>query len=436
MLTKVQKFINENSLFDKDDSLLLGLSGGRDSVVLLHVLLKLGYQVTVAHCNFNLRGEESDAETLFVQKLCEKWGVACHVKYFDVVKEKKEVNKSIQLIARYLRYNWFDSFIQSSDVNKIVTAHQLDDQVETFFINLSRGTGLKGLLGIPNKRDEVVRPLLPITREQVTSYAEENNLEFKDDSSNEKDVYLRNKIRQHVVPEFTSINPSFHDSFSKTISHLNQIEVFWKNSYRTWLNKLTGDTDVHFVVQETLKNGEEGFLTYYLNEIGFSYSDVQKVSSKYQEHRNGMLIFSRSHQLLFNRGEWILSVRTEEPAAAKYYLEETDVPISLFVKSRDYLRSMKIPVSKNVEWIDECKVQGKLFIKRWEQGDVFFPLGMSNKKKLSDFFIDNKFSRRDKEQIWLLCDEKSIIWIVGSRLDNRYKVTDRTKKILEIKVDL
>ncbi|MFT6716436.1 MAG: tRNA(Ile)-lysidine synthase [Saprospiraceae bacterium] len=433
MLNKVQNYIDENGLFNKEDKLLLGLSGGRDSVVLLHVLINLGYQVTVAHCNFNLRGKESDDETDFVQELCRAWSVECHVKRFDTSGVKNEIGSSIQMIARSLRYDWFRELKQGLRLNLIITAHQLDDQVETFFINFSRGTGLKGLLGIPKKRGGIVRPLLSVTRDEITSYAEGNNLKFKDDSSNEKEVYLRNKIRHSIVPEFKSLNPSFHRSFSKTVTHLKQVQDFWERSYHLWLKGWVVKDVAHFIFDEISDAGEESFLTYYLNNIGFSYADVQGVVSKNKSHRNGAVLLSSTHRLLFDRGEWVLTLKVKAEKI-KYYITEMDLPITLNVMNLPYDRSMKIPVSNNVVWIDMKKVEGKLFIRRWEHGDVFFPLGMSNKKKLSDYFIDNKFSRGDKEQIWLLCDEKSIIWIIGNRLDDRYKVTDQVKEIIEIKV--
>ncbi|MFT6746775.1 MAG: tRNA(Ile)-lysidine synthase [Glaciecola sp.] len=218
------------------------------------------------------------------------------------------------------------------------------------------------------------------------------------------------------------------------MDHLSKVQSFWRISYDKWFKVWEVTDDVHFYVSDILSKGEESFLSYYLNEIGFSHSDVKDLFVKNEAHHTGAVLLSKGHKLWYDRGEWVLSKKIETGFSRRYFLNDSKLPLSLSYSLKTVDLSTKIPTSKLVSWVDKTKVNGELFVKRWEQGDVFYPLGMSNKKKLSDYFIDNKISRRDKEKIWLLCDEKSIIWIIGNRLDNRYKVTDKTKDIIEFKV--
>lgn len=433
MLSKIEDYIRDKGLFEKTDKLLIGVSGGRDSVVLLHVLLELGYEVCVAHCNFNLRGEESNNEMLFVRSLCENYKIQHYEKEFRLDELKDHVGINIQLKARELRYLWFSDLLAEQGLSKVVTAHHLDDQIETFFINLSRGTGLKGLLGIPSKREEVVRPMLSISRDEITSYVFDNELEFKDDSSNKKEEYLRNKIRHRVVPEFKSVNPSFTKTFYQTINHLKNVQKYWKKSYNEWLSNILTDEPMRFEIDLIFERGEESFLTQLLNDTGFSRGQIEKLLSG-EAHLTGIKLFSKTHRLIYNRGEWLLTEVSLAEEDKQFVLGSSNLPIDIAAVEMRYDESMELPTSKMVAWVDKSKIKGVLIIRRWKEGDYFYPLGMSGKKKLSDYFVDQKFSMIDKEEIWLLCDEKSIIWIVGSRLDNRFKITKKTSELIEFRV--
>ena len=445
MLGKIKSYIEQNQLFNHNDRILIGVSGGRDSVVLLHVLISLGHHVTAAHCNFNLRGLESDQETLFVKKMCNQLGVPCYVKHFPTLQVKKEFGSSTQLIARDLRYSWFSEIIKQEGLSRIVTAHHLDDQIETFLINLTRGTGLKGLLGIPVKRGVIVRPMLTVTRNEVTQYAQENKLAYKDDSSNEHEVYLRNKMRIQVLPQLKAANPSFSSSFLTTTKHLNQVHLFWEKSYQAWCKEFIATAnqqgELSVDIGHIKEQSHEGFISQYLHSLGFSQGHIEQVLNSVVKPQNGATFYALKHQLTFNRGYWLLNQtrmvseknRILLPKGSSELVNDC-FPIKLKVRRKSYDKKQTIPSSSNTVWIDKKRIQGDLFIKRWEQGDFFYPLGMSQKKKLSDFFIDRKISVRDKERIWLLCDEKSIIWIIGERIDNRYKVTTSTNEIVEFKV--
>jgi tRNA(Ile)-lysidine synthase len=436
MLDKVEKYIRQNDLFLKKDKLLLGLSGGRDSMVLLDVLIQLGYQVAAAHCNFNLRGDESDAETEFVKMFCEKRQVKCHVKYFDTDKVSLAESSSTQLTARSLRYCWFEEVRLRNKFDKVLTAHHLDDQIETFLINLTRGTGLKGLTGIPVKRGEIVRPMLEVSREGINTYAKKNNLEFKDDSSNDSDAYLRNRIRHKLVPQFKKSNPSFSDTFNRTINNLKLVQSFWEKCYVAWKEKVDSQNEVSFIVDEIIRSDEQSFLTFYLHEKGFSYSDIDVFCLNSYSRQSGSVLLARDYRLIYDRGKWILTDARLVQDDKVFRVDAANLPIDLLLKEVVYDKTLSIPTSSSTAWIDKSKINGELHLRRWKQGDYFIPLGMSNKKKLSDYFIDNKLSLADKERIWLLCDEKSIIWIVGNRLDNRFRITNKTKELIEVKVEL
>jgi len=435
MLDKVDKYIKQNNLFSKKDKLLLGLSGGRDSMVLLDVLLALGYQVAAAHCNFKLRGDESDAETDFVKKFCQEKQVECYVKNFDTRKSSIDMSESIQLTARIIRYDWFEDIRLKNNFIKVLTAHHLDDQIETFLINLTRGTGLKGLTGIPRTRASIVRPMLQVSRKEITAYAEKNSIDFRDDSSNDSDAYLRNKIRRQMVPQFKESNPSFNDTFNRTINNLQQVQSFWKKSYLIWKTKMESQIEVLFILEEIIISDEQSFLTYYLYEKGFSYADVQDLFIDKDSRQSGSVLLANNNRLIYNRRQWILTGVQDLPNDKTFKIGSSELPIDLSVTELNYKISLSIPNSRNIAWIDKSKINGDMYLRRWKQGDSFIPLGMSNKKKLSDYFIDCKLSVTDKERIWLLCDEKSIIWIIGNRLDNRYRITDKTNELIEVKVE-
>lgn len=410
----------------------MAISGGRDSVALLHVLLKLGYQISAAHCNFMLRGEESEQETKFVQELCEKLKIDCYVKYFNTRLLQKNKKESIQVIARDLRYQWLEEKRREIGAKKIITAHQLDDQFETFMINFSRGTGLKGLTGIPSERGVIVRPMLSVSRKAVTQYAKKHGISFKDDSSNDSDAYLRNKIRRHIAPYFKDFNPSFDQGFLKTLGHLKQVNAFWEQAYESWKEQIEVSADEVVFSQIAMDHDKSsGFVSYYLSTKGFSQADLNLIFNPLSPFVSGTKFYGQNYQLLFNRGNWILSVQINKKGG-KYFLGASDFPIQLSSKSFVYETGIPLKTTPDMALIDKGKISGALFVKKWEHGDWFVPLGMKGKKKLSDFFIDQKYSMIDKEKTWLLCDEKSIIWIIGKRIDDRYKVNKNTREVIEL----
>ena len=433
MKDKVAHHLKQNILIDSSQTILVAVSGGRDSIVLLDVLIKLGYMVEVAHCNFSLRGEESDEETIFVEQHCENIGVKYHFKKFNTTVLSSSTKKSIQVTARKIRYTWFYELLESENLKFVATGHHLDDQLETFLINLSRGTGIKGLSGIPSINNKIIRPLLSCSRNEVTSYAESNNLKYCDDSSNKDNKYLRNKIRNQIIPLLVETTPSFLSNFETALSNLSMVDNQWGYRYKIWCEEFISKHLGRIKVTDVLKIEHRSFFSFFLKENEFSAADVREIFSR--KTFNPSSEFQGGDKILvFERGVWEFRTKTTIDYK-EYFIEQEDCPVDLCVGKieRSNIKSFSTP--KNEIYINEAVIKGSLRIRKWRQGDVFVPFGMNGIKKLSDFFIDNKFSKLDKENIWLLCDEKSIIWLLGVRVDNRFRIKKNTKNILKITVD-
>lgn len=426
---KVKEYIVKNQLFSENDLLLIAVSGGRDSIALLHVLKKLNYKIEVAHCNFCLRGKESDEEAEFVQQLCKEMNIPFHLKIFDTKTQAAISKESIQMTARSMRYDWFNELLLKIKADKIVSAHHLDDQIETFFINFSRGTGIKGLVGIPLKRAKIVRPFLPFNRDEINNYLSENKIEYRDDSSNVDNKYLRNKIRSTFTPTLKKINPSFYESFANTRHKLEQVANFWQKGFEDWKSKnVVMEGDNHLILKQ---KENYGFFEQYLSDFNFTSSDIKNIT-ELNPKAIGKYFFTDQYKLLLDRKYWILTRQSKEENI-NYKVDCDILPIPLKITTKK--DTEKLQFSNTKICIDADKIIGKLRLRHWLEGDYFIPFGMIGKKKLSDYFIDQKINRLDKDKIWLLCDEKNIIWLVGLRMDNRYKISAETKVIIEIQTE-
>ena len=429
MKNKVQHFIVEKSLFSKEDKLILGISGGADSVCLMHVLLALGYSFDLAHCDFNLRGKESDEDESFVKELAKKYQLKLHVKQFDTTSYSTENKISTQMAARDLRYAWFHDLLASENAKYIVIAHHSNDDVETFFINLLRGSGLKGLLGISEKTESVVRPLMVVSRAEIESYLNKNELSYRNDSSNASVKYLRNKIRHELMPLLTDMNPSIQQTILDEMKILEGVaEVYYQQMREVKKEIIKNEKGViqlkisDLLALKPLNN----YLYELLNPYGFMTIEAIAKSLKGQ---SGKQFFSSTHELLIDR-EFI-------------FISELDVKKNELITIEETTNSIKIPIqltfskTNNVKWIKDVnfaqldfeKLQFPLTLRNWKEGDKFMPLGMQTFKKLSDYFIDNKFSILNKKKQWLLCSNTDIVWVVGHRIDERYKLQSKTKKV-------
>lgn len=435
MEIEFQQHIKNKYPYLLDETVLLAVSGGVDSVVLLHLCCQMKMKVVVAHCNFHLRGEESDGDQLFVEQLAANLKVPCYVAHFNT-EEYASANKvSIQIAARELRYKWFDELLQERKLNKLLVAHHLDDSMETFLINFSRGTGLEGLLGIPEQSNKLVRPLLPFTREQIANYALEHKIEWREDRTNAQTKYLRNKIRKLVLPIFKEINPQLGDSFKDMITHLQDsfelsqdaANMFYKKAVKEEGGVVTIDLNLLMEV-----NNPRAYLYHWLQPYGFTaWDDIVHLLTA----QSGKVIYAKEYVLLKDRSYLFLRKREFEAEENRsYFLSENEVLHRPLTISTECVSALEIIGNNTTIYVDKDQLIFPLEIRKVRTGDCFFPLGMKGSKKVSKFFKDEKYSQFKKEDTWLLCSQDKIVWIIGSRMDERFKVKNTTINILKIQI--
>jgi len=428
MKNKVQHFITEKSLFKREDKLVLGISGGADSVCLMHILLALGYSFELAHCNFNLRGEESDADESFVRELAKEHQLKIHVKQFDTLAYAAENKISIQMAARDLRYAWFDKLLIKSSAKHLVIAHHANDDVETFFINLVRGSGLKGFLGIKEKNNAIVRPLLSVSRLEIEQYLKERDLVFREDSSNSSVKYLRNKIRHVLMPLLAEMNPSIQQTVKDEMRILEGVSQIYASKVEEVRKDLTHKKNgiVKFEISALLVlNPLHNYLYELLSPYGFY---TVEAISKALQGQSGKQFFSATHQLVVDRENIFISLLNKENEVFEITEKTTSLVYPLEIRFK-VTSDKTIICDDDIAQLDVEKLKFPLTLRKWKEGDKFMPLGMKKFKKLSDFFIDNKFSIIDKQEQWLICSDVDIVWLVGCRIDERYKLETNTKKV-------
>lgn len=440
ILKKVELYIEKNKLlFHKKGEVLVGVSGGRDSVALLDILIKLGYRCTVAHCNFHLRGEESDRDEKFVQQLSFNLNIPYYSVDFDTVNYAKQKNISIEMAARELRYSWFTSLAEKINAQAIAIAHHADDNVETLLMHLVRGTGLKGLTGISPKNGLIVRPLLCCTRNEINEYIKNNNLSFIEDSTNQSVDFQRNKIRLQVIPLLEEINPSVKKVLSESIERFSEINTFYENAIEKIKKQLlTVDNDQLKINIDLLckQASPKTILFEILHPYGFNESIVQDIE-KHLHDESGKIFYSPTHYLIKDRKYLIISNKIKKNETTFFITEndsEISFPLHLSITRKKKEKNFVISKDNRIIQIDASLIQYPLTLRRWTNGDTFFPFGMNRQKKLSDFFIDQKLNLKQKAETWLLLSQNQIVWVVGLRLDNRFKITESTQEVLEIKM--
>lgn len=436
MLEKFQNHIIQNFDFLIGKRLLLATSGGLDSMIMVDLFHKLSFDMAMAHCNFQLRGIESFEDQKFVQNYAHANEIDVFITQFDTTTFAKDFKLSIQVAARELRYSWFYELLETNKYDYILTAHHADDNLETFIINLIRGTGLEGLTGIPAQNGNIIRPLLIFSRQEIEQYAKENNIEWREDSSNTSDKYLRNKIRHNVVPVLKELNPDFLSSFLKTQAYLHESKAMAEDASIMVYQQVAAEKgeEIHFDLNKLKKlPNYKSYLYEWLNEFKFSaWEDIYDLV----DGQSGKQVFSDGFRLLKDRDSLILCPINTDDEIEEYYIfkdqKEINIPLNLsFLKVTD--TSL---VSNTTIFVDEDKLWFPLVLRRWKHGDKFQPTGMEGKsKKVSKFFKDNKLSLIEKENSWILCSDKQIVWIVGFRQDERFKIGNRTKKILKIQLE-
>ncbi len=434
-----QQYINSEVLFKPKDRLLIAVSGGVDSVVLCELCKQAGYDFIIAHCNFQLRGAESDGDESFVKQLAGKYGVAYYVKHFDTEKYAAENKISIQVAARDLRYKWFYEMVKQSldqPISFILTAHHADDNIETILMNFFKGTGINGIKGILPKNEKILRPLLFAAKEELLSFAKDNYLEYREDSSNSSDKYTRNYFRNQLIPGLEKVFPQVKENILQNAERFRDIHSLYNKAVQAEIKKLifVKGNEWHIPVLKLLKTtGLNSILYEIIKEVGFSALQTAEVI-KLLRSSSGKYIQSDSHRILHNR-KWLIISPLNDPGLDHYIIEsgEKEVNFCLGKIKLDISNDLKIMAAdKNTLQADTSEIKFPLLLRKWKRGDYFYPLGMQKKKKLSRFFIDQKLSMNEKENSWVLESDKKIIWVVGQRMDNRFKITDKTKEVLKL----
>lgn len=435
MFEKFQDHLAHTFPFLKDKKLLLAVSGGIDSMVMVHLFQKSQSKIAIAHCNFQLRGIESFDDENYVVTYADSNKISIHTTKFDTQTFADDYQLSIQVAARELRYHWFYELLETEKYDYILTAHHADDNLETFLINLSRGTGLDGLTGIPSQNDQVIRPLLIFNRTEIEQYAISNKITWREDSSNASDKYLRNKIRHDLVPLFKALNPNFLSSFQKTQSYLHESKVMADDAAIMVYQQVASEheNEIHFDIKK-LKQlpNYTSYLYQWLKEFGFSaWDDIYELTNS----QSGKQVFSSQFRLLKDRDFLIVVPINIENETQEFTIDKSQKEVNFPIKLSFCKVADTTHVSNSVIFVDEEKLQFPLTLRKWKTGDVFQPFGMQGQlKKLSKFFKDEKLSLIAKENTWLLCSENQIVWIVGYRQDERFKTEHTTKKILKIAV--
>jgi tRNA(Ile)-lysidine synthase len=439
MFEKFKNYLTEQNLVHRGDKILLAISGGIDSMVMAHLFLRFGSDIGIAHCNFTLRAEDSEQDEELVRKYAEESDIPFYSVRFDTKAYAKKLKLSVQMAARDLRYDWFETIRKENNYSSVAVAHNLNDNIETIIINLTRGTGISGLTGIRPLSGKIIRPLLFATRDNIIEYCNQNHILYREDKSNADTKYTRNKIRHNVIPVLKEINPSLDKTLTETadkLTEVNEILVKYIEMINDAISQERGESIVFNV--SLLRNYLQNRTVLYELFKPFGLNNGQlKDLIQITEGVTGGRIFTGTHNIIRNRNEIIISQDTKRKVIA-YSIHNINelrkVPVIHSASYKKITQDFEIPSDRLTACIDSEKISFPMTIRNWKAGDIFYPLGMKQSKKLSDYFIDNKYSPHDKENILILESDGMIIWIVGDRIDNRFRISNSTKKALIIKV--
>ena len=420
---KIAQYIDNERLFPINARIIVALSGGADSVALLRILHTLGYDCEAAHCNFHLRGTESDRDEMFVRKLCKTMRTPLHTIDFATEQYAIEKKISIEMAARELRYQWFAEIKEKTKANVIAVAHHQDDSVETVLLNLIRGTGINGLLGIRPKNGDIVRPLLCISRKEITDYLQNAGQEYMTDSTNLQDEYTRNKIRLNLLPLMQEINPLVKEHIIDTSNYLNDVNRIYNKGIEEGKQRVIEKGNIR-IVPLLKEPSPEALLFEILYPLGFNAAQTKNILAMLEGQTGKQFISKDGWRVVKNR-ELLLIDKKEK---------QENPPFCLIKEEKEYTKDFIIPREKHIACFDTDKLIGEINLRKWQTGDIFIPFGMKGKKKASDYLTDRKFSIIQKENQWVLCCGDKIIWIVGERTDNRFRIDEKTKKVTVFKM--
>ncbi len=457
MINDFKNSLNKKFPFLKGSKLLLTVSGGIDSVILTHLLHQLDFDISIAHVNFHLRGKDSDLDEQFVNELASSLNIPFFITHFDTKQHAKEHNLSIQEAARNLRYEWFEEIRVKNNLDYILTAHNLNDSLETFLINLSRGTGLKGLTGIPSVNNKIIRPLSDFSRDEISVFAFISNIQWREDKSNAETKYTRNKIRHKVIPILQELNPNLLSSFKQTLENLQGseaivqdklVDVLHENSKfeiqnSKFSNTKPQTTNLKLQTFNISKLQELNNVKAYLFEIfsAYGFNNVNDIFDLLSA-QSGKQLFSNTHRLVKDREVLLLEslnqkLEDEKQSTEIFYIKEGNSEFEIKdlkfeIQNFNIIFRKKRRSNKNIAQFDKDLLKFPLVVRKWQKGDYFYPIGMQGKKKLSKYFKDEKISIIEKENIWLLLSENKVVWVIGMRQDERFKITENTNNIIKI----
>lgn len=421
---RIIQYIDKEDLFSSDSNILVALSGGADSVALLCILHAAGYHCEAAHCNFHLRGEESNRDEQFVRQLCKKYEIRLHTVDFDTARYATENHISIEMAARELRYNWFEEVRTKCQADVIAVAHHQDDSVETILLNLIRGTGITGLLGIRPRNGAIVRPLLCINREEILHYLQSIGQDYVTDSTNLEDEYTRNKIRLNVLPLMQTINPSVKNSLIETSNYLNDVSAIYNIYIEEAKTRITTSEGIR--IRQLLKEpAPEALLFEILHPLGFNSAQIKDIANSLHG-QPGKQFSSKEWRVIKDRELLLLEKAQSE--------NKEELPFLIIKEEKEYTPDFLIPREKGIACFDTDKLNGEISYRKWQTGDTFVPFGMKGKKKISDYLTDRKFSISQKERQWVLCCGERIAWLIGERTDNRFRIDETTQRIVIYKI--
>ncbi|MCQ2264458.1 MAG: tRNA lysidine(34) synthetase TilS [Bacteroidales bacterium] len=425
-----------NELVDSAPSktFLLAVSGGADSSVLAYLFAHCQLNFAIAHCNFHLRGEESNLDMMLTRRMAQDYGVTYFEKEFNTKVEQEKSGDSIEMVARNLRYTWFKEI--GIEYDYIVTAHHANDNAETVLLNLSRGTGLKGLTGIPEQNGKILRPLLPFSAQQIRQFAAEKNIAFRNDSSNFSDTFHRNKIRLSVIPKLEEVNPQLIQTFSHNSQILRQQYQFYQHQIEKIKNDLVqiqGEETIIPLDKLSLLDDKILILNEILRNYGFNEDNVKQIIHS-EQGPSGKKFLSSTHVLVKDRNNLIINHLISDTHHSIIINSWEELSLYGFQICQCSINQKPIfENNPNIIYVDEKKINFPLILRHWKSGDFFFPFGMKGSKKLSDFFTNQKIDILTKDKIWLLCDGEKIIWVVGFRSDDRFKIDNKTTNYIKIK---